>query len=152
MCRWLYIHRPGVCVHRDIYRSTRCGQCIAVTGSRSTHVRAVHTHTSARSKVCVARAPHGNDESSTLEHLAAAASSRFRALSLTLRLCYRFGLSLSRPPPTPPRVCIGDRAYTRHQTHTEARGPRPCHDFAFVYALSLVTLSLRPTRHCLSRQ
>ena len=133
-------------------------ECIPVTGSRRTRVHQAYTHASSRGRVCVARAPHGNDESSTLEHLASCSflSTFHRALSLTRRLSVTdprtlslsLSLTFSRSCPTPFRLrqplrsCARDSVYTFYERHTEARRPRPCHDFAFVYALSLVTLSL----------
>lgn len=127
---------------------------------------APHTRASACTRACTlygcaARAPHGNDESSTLEHLSPLVHSVAHSLfvpytwfplasSLILRAsrsrisvalplnpaCRTIGLCL---PYMAPRVC--ERASCVHATHNrvraERRPRRSCHDFAFVYARSL---------------
>ena len=87
-------------------------ECIPVTSSRRTRVHQAYTHASSRGRVCVARAPHGNDESSTLEHLASCsflptfhrALSLTRQLSVTDPLSLSLSLSFSRSCPTPFRL------------------------------------------------
>lgn len=106
VCTYIRKCHIGGCMDRDVYRSARGErrrECIAVTSSRRTRVHQAYTHASSRGRVCVARAPHGNDESSTLEHLASCSflSTFHRALSLTRRLPVTdpgsFSLSLSTP-------------------------------------------------------
>lgn len=115
---------------------------------------------------CAARAPHGNDESSTLEHLSplvrsvalVPSASRTRGfLSLPRWFSARRALaspshpcwipraespdSLHRtyPPPfPPPRVYMWIvRARDARSYACQRRPRRSCHDFAFVYARSL---------------
>lgn len=126
---------------------------------------APHTRASACTRACTlygcaARAPHGNDESSTLEHL----SPLVRSVgSFSLRPAHtifsrfladspRVALSLLRRTPVEFNVlalCLYHtyapvyvnvrRACTRRTSvcACERRPRRSCHDFAFVYARSL---------------
>lgn len=102
----------------------------SVRAPRSVHT---HAHSAASGRVCVARAPHGNDESSTLEHLVCSFLSAFHR-SRSLADCCAPSLS---PAFALAPVTMCTRA-------TEARRPRPCHDFAFVYALSPLSPSCLP--------
>lgn len=130
---------------------------------------APHTRASACTRACTlygcaARAPHGNDESSTLEHLSplvhsvthslsvpyTPASSRFLADSPRVALSLlRRATTESRVPdrrtlstlhtPLPPPVYVNVivRARDARPCACERRPRRSCHDFAFVYARSL---------------
>jgi len=133
---------------------------------------APHTRASACTRACTlygcaARAPHGNDESSTLEHLASGPFSLSPSLSLPLSPPLSRTMSFSRFLADSPRVarralalrrataesrvpdrrtlsavraraCERARACTHHGGRVRAkRRPRSCHDFAFVYARSL---------------
>lgn len=123
---------------------------------------APHTRASACTRACTlygcaARAPHGNDESSTLEHLASGPLSRYLCPAREfLSLPRWFSARRASRPRSPshhrwfPRAGPSDsvgRTRASMWTYTCVHGPRgrvrakrrprSCHDFAFVYARSL---------------
>lgn len=139
----------------------RADSASSVPARAAPHTRAFACTRACTLYGCAARAPHGNDESSTLEHLSplvrsvthslsvwcTLASSRFLADSPRVALSHlRRATAESRVPdhrplcfPCTTPVCMWTCIVRIRNARSCAceRRPRSCHDFAFVYARSL---------------